>query len=33
MLDVVMIALSAGFFVACLTYMASCERLQRSARH
>jgi hypothetical protein len=29
MLDVLMIALAAGFFLLCLAYMAGCERLQR----
>jgi hypothetical protein len=32
MLDVLMIALSVGFFAACLVYMAGCERLQRDDR-
>ncbi len=32
MLDVLMIALSVGFFAACLAYMAGCERLQRDDR-
>ena len=32
MLDVLMIALSVGFFAACLAYMAGCERLQQDDR-
>jgi len=32
MLDLLMIALFAGFFAACLAYMAGCERLQRNNR-
>jgi hypothetical protein len=30
MLDVLMIALAAGFFAACLAYMVGCERLQQN---
>ncbi len=29
MLDFLMIAVTAGFFAACLAYMAGCERLDR----
>jgi len=31
-LDVLMIALSVGFFAASLTHMAGCERLQQDER-
>jgi hypothetical protein len=30
MLDLIMIAVTAGFFAACLAYMAGCERLLRN---
>ena len=33
MLDILLIALSAGFFAACLAYMAGCERLMVNNRH
>ena len=32
MLDLLLIALCAGFFAACLAYMAGCERLQTNDR-
>jgi hypothetical protein len=32
MLDLLMIALTVGFFALCLAYMAGCERLQRNER-
>jgi hypothetical protein len=32
MLDIVLVAAAAGFFAACLAYMAGCERLQRDDR-
>lgn len=30
MLDLVMIAVTAGFFAACLAYMAGCDQLLRN---
>jgi hypothetical protein len=30
MLDLIMIAVTAGFFAACLAYMAGCDRLLRN---
>ncbi len=32
MLDLLVIAVTAGFFAACLAYMAGCERLGRNDR-
>ncbi len=29
MLDLLMVAVTAGFFAACLAYLAGCERLLR----